>query len=298
MIEKLESCRLCPRACGINRLAGEMGNCGAGAQPKVALVCLHQWEEPCLTDKNGAGTVFFSYCNLHCVFCQNKEISQNGEGKEITVERLAEIFIEQQIRGAATLDLVTPSHFVPQIIEALKIAKKNGLHLPIVYNSNAYENMETIELLNGWVDVFLPDLKYAEEESACRYSDAKGYFAAATAAIGKMVELVGRPVFEHGLMKRGVLIRHLILPGRIKESMQIVKWIWENFGNSVYVSLMNQFTPLHRVAEYPEINRRLTTYEYDKVVNYAWDLGLRSCFIQEGRTASEKFVPHFDGEGV
>lgn len=298
MIEKLVSCRLCPRACGINRLAGEIGNCGAGARPKVALACLHQWEEPCLTGKNGAGTVFFSYCNLHCIFCQNKEISQFGEGKEITVKRLAEIFIEQQMRGAASLDLVTPTHFVPQILEALKIAKKNGLHLPVVYNSNAYENVETIEMLSAWVDVFLPDLKYAEEESACRYSAAAGYFPAATAAIEKMVELVGRPVFENDIMKRGVIIRHLILPGRIKESMQIVKWIWENFGNSVYVSLMNQFTPMHRVAEYPEINRRLTTYEYDKVINYAWDLGLRSCFIQEGRTASEKFVPHFDGKGV
>lgn len=295
---ELEKCELCPRRCGVNRRLGERGFCQAGELPEVALVSLHSGEEPCLVGENGAGTVFFSHCNLRCVFCQNQAISQQGSGTAIRVERLAEIFLEQQARGAATLDLVTPTHYVPQIIAALKIAEKRGLSLPVVYNSNAYESVETIESLRGHVDVFLPDMKYAAEASACRYSAAPGYFAAAAAAIERMVDIAGEPVFAAGQMKRGVIIRHLILPGQMKESMRLIDWIWRSFGDTVYVSLMNQFTPLYRVKEYPEINRRLTTYEYDTVVNYAWDTGLRKAFIQEGRTASPKFVPHFDGTGV
>jgi len=294
----IEKCNLCPRRCNADRSHGEYGFCSAGAQVKIALVSLHRWEEPCLSGEKGAGTVFFSHCNLHCVFCQNYKISQEGKGIEVTTERLAKIFLEQQDRGAASLDLVTPTHYVPQILAALKLAKQRGLQLPVVYNSNAYETEETIVSLHGSVDVFLPDLKYADEVSACRYSKAPGYFTAASAAIRRMVESVGRPVIEAGRMNRGVIVRHLILPGHKDESMRIVDWLWQTFGDDIYISLMNQFTPMHEVADYPEINRRLTTYEYDKVVDHARELGIMQCFIQQGRTASEKFVPRFDGQGV
>jgi putative pyruvate formate lyase activating enzyme len=294
----IEKCNLCPRHCNADRSHGEYGFCGAGAQVKIALVSLHKWEEPCLSGEKGAGTVFFSHCNLHCVFCQNHKISQGGKGIEVTAARLAEIFLEQQERGAASLDLVTPTHYVPQILAALKLAKQRGLRLPVVYNSNAYETEETLLLLRGSVDVFLPDMKYADEVSACRYSRAPGYFAAASAAICRMAALVGKPVIEAGRMKRGVIVRHLILPGHKDESMRIVDWLWQTFGDDIYISLMNQFTPMHEVADYPEINRRLTTYEYDKVVDHARELGITQCFIQQGRTASEKFVPQFDGQGV
>ncbi len=295
----LSHCELCPRRCGVDRMHGTTGYCGAGALARVALVSLHQWEEPCIAGDCGAGTVFFSHCNLGCVYCQNYEISHDGHGIEISGERLAEVFIEQQTRGASTLDLVTPTHYVPQIQEALGVARNRGLKLPVVYNSSAYETVETVEALRDCVDVFLPDLKYIDAETAARYSNAPDYFPVAAAAITKMVEVAGTPIFDaDGLMRRGVLVRHLVLPGRRRESMRILDWLWKNLGNQIYLSLMNQFTPMHRTAEYPEINRRLTTFEYDSVVNHALDLGFTHCYIQEGHTASEKFVPRFDGSGV
>ena len=292
-------CTVCPWQCGVNRLAGETGACGAGALPKVALVSLHQWEEPCFVGEHGAGTVFFSYCNLHCVFCQNHEISQAGVGEEISIARLAEIFLEQQNRGAQSLDLVSPTQYVPQIIEALDIAKASGLCLPVVYNSNGYENVQTLESLAGYVDVFLPDLKYKDIAAAQKYSQAADYFSVASKAIQKMVELVGPPVFDaQGMMKRGVLVRHLIIPGQMKDSKALLDWLWDTFGDRIYLSLMNQFTPLYEVSAYKEINRKLTTYEYDQVVDHALNLGIKQCFIQEGRTASVDFVPVFNGRGV
>ena len=295
----LSSCQLCPRRCGVNRLQGQKGWCGAGAEVRVALVSLHPWEEPCIAGDRGAGTVFFSHCNLGCIFCQNYEISHEGQGEEISGERLTQVFLEQQSRGASTLDLVTPVHYAPQILAALDRAKQQGFSLPVVWNSSGYESTELIEALKGYVDVFLPDLKYREAASAERYSHAADYFPAAAAAIGKMVELAGPPVFdEDGLMRRGVLVRHLVLPGHRKESMQLLDWLWESFGNRIWLSLMNQFTPMHHTADYPEINRRLTTFEYDSVVNHALDIGITQCYMQEGKTASVKFVPDFDGSGV
>ena len=295
----LSSCRLCPRRCGVNRLQGRKGWCGAGIRPKVALVSLHPWEEPCIAGDRGAGTVFFSHCNLGCVFCQNYEISHEGQGEEISEERLAQVFLEQQARGASTLDLVTPVHYAPQILAALDQAKQQGFSLPVVWNSSGYESAELIEALKGYVDVFLPDLKYREAASAERYSYAADYFPAAAAAIQKMVEIAGPPLFDaDGRMRRGVLVRHLVLPGHRKESMQLLDWLWDSFGDRVWLSLMNQFTPMHHTAEYPEINRRLTSFEYDSVVNHALDIGITQCYMQEGKTASVKFVPDFDGSGV
>ena len=293
----LEHCELCPRRCGVDRNT-DTGFCGAGREVRLALVSLHPWEEPCIAGDRGAGTVFFSYCNLRCCFCQNHEISHGGRGIAVTDERLAEIFLEQQARGAASLDLVTPTHYVPQILAALRQARERGFSLPVVYNSSAYETLETVESLRGAVDVFLPDLKYLEADTAGRYSQAPDYFAVASAALRRMVAIAGPPQLVDGLLRRGVLVRHMVLPGCRHESMRIVDWLWEQFGNQIYLSLMNQYTPLYRAAEYPEINRRLTTFEYDSVVNHAFDRGFRQCFIQEGQTASEKFVPTFDGKGI
>ena len=294
----ITNCNLCPRRCGVNRTK-RVGFCGAGEKVRIALVSLHQWEEPCLVGAKGAGTVFFSYCNLRCVYCQNHAISHGGQGVEVTTERLAEIFLEQQARGAATLDLVTPTHYVPQIIAALDIAKARGLTLPVVYNSSAYENVETIEALKGYVDIYLPDMKYMSAASGGEYSAAADYFAAASAAITRMVEQVGPVQFTaDGQLRRGVLVRHMVLPGHRHESMDIVKWLWETFGKTVQVSLMNQYTPMYKAAEHKPLNRRLTTFEYDSVVDYALQLGMENAYIQERRSASAEFVPDFNGAGV
>ena len=294
----IENCMLCPRRCGVDRRES-VGFCGAGALARIALVSLHHWEEPCLTGDNGAGTVFFSYCNLRCCFCQNHEISHGGKGVEVTDERLAELFMEQQQRGAATLDLVTPTHYVPQIIHALDLARAKGFRLPVVYNSGAYETVETIESLRDYVDVFLPDLKYIEAASAKEYSQAEDYFPVASAAIRRMVEIAGPLQFdEDGQLRRGVLVRHLVLPGHRHESMRVLDWLWQTFGDTIQISLMNQYTPMYKAAEHKGMNRRLTTFEYESVVNHAVDLGITNCYVQEGQTASEKFVPTFDNRGV
>ena len=294
----LKSCELCPRRCKIDRTK-KTGFCGASDKLKIALVSLHKWEEPCLIGNTGAGTIFFSNCNLRCCFCQNHKISQEGAGVEVDVNRLAKIFFEQQERGAANIDLVTPTHYVPQIIEALEIAKSEGLKLPIVYNSNGYENVETLELLRNYVDIFLPDLKYFDDETAIKYSAAPKYFETAAAAIKKMFELVGELKFDsNGQLKRGMIVRHLILPNYRRESMKIVEWLYKNFGDAIYISLMNQYTPMFKSNQYKKLNRRLTTFEYDSVINYALELGITKCYMQVGKTASENFVPDFDCSNV
>ncbi len=294
-------CTICPRYCKVNRAMGQRGFCGAGAMPKVALVSLHKWEEPCLigADGRGAGTVFFSHCNLRCCFCQNHAISEGGEGLEVSAERLAEIFLEQQERRAAVLDLVTPTVWAPWILRALKLARARGLTLPVAWNTSGYESKETMESLRGQVDIFLPDLKYADEKSARSLSGAPKYFEIATGAILSMLEQVGPVVFDgDGQLRRGVLIRHLVLPGHRKESMAILGWIWENCGDAVQLALMSQYTPMHRAKNMRGMNRRLTTFEYESVVDYARALGFTRCYVQEGSAADTSFVPVFDGRGV
>lgn len=293
----MQNCTLCPRLCHVDRTC-KFGICHASDKVEVALVSLHRWEEPCLSGTNGAGTVFFSHCNLRCIFCQNYEISTEGKGYTVSINRLAEIFIEQQKRGAHCLELVTPTHYVSQIIKALDIAKTNGLTIPVAYNTSGYETCETLEALRGYVDIFLPDFKYIWQETAKAYSRAPNYPEVVKAALNKMYEIVGRPVFKQNLMQRGMIIRHLILPWQYKESMEIVKYIWDNFGDNVYLSLMNQYTPMYKALSHPKLKRKLTTFEYDKVVNYAADLGFTKCYIQEGQTATAKFVPNFDGTNV
>ena len=298
MMNLLKSCELCPRRCKVDRTK-KLGFCGANDKIKIALVSLHKWEEPCLIGENGAGTIFFSNCNLRCCFCQNHKISQEGAGVEVDIECLAKIFLEQQDRGAVNIDLVTPTHYVLQIIKALDIAKSKGLKLPIVYNSNGYENLETIELLRNYVDIFLPDLKYFDDETAIKYSAAPNYFKIAAAAIKKMFELVGELKFDrNGQLKRGMIVRHLILPNYRRESMKIVEWLYKNFSDDIYISLMNQYTPMFKANQYKKLNRRLTTFEYDSVINYALELGIKNCYMQVGKTASENFVPEFDCSNV
>lgn len=299
MMKLLENCTLCPRACGVNRLEGKRGFCGAGDKVKVARAALHHWEEPCISGKVGSGTVFFSHCTLKCVFCQNYDISQCQSGKEISIERLSYIFLELQEKGALNINLVTPTHFVPQIIEALKLAKSNGLKLPVVYNSSGYETVETIKLLNGYVDVYLPDMKYFNSKYSTKYSKAPEYFNYAKEALDEMVRQVGEPIFnENGIIQKGVVIRHLMLPGLLFDSKKVIDYVYKAYGNKVFISLMNQYTPLEHVKDYPEINKPLNQKHYESLINYSLDIGVENGFIQEEGTAKESFIPAFDYEGI
>ena len=293
----MKPCELCPRMCRVDR-ANRFGFCKAGENLRVALVSLHKWEEPCLVGENGAGTIFFAHCNLKCVYCQNFSISHEGYGAEISVERLAEIFFEQQSRGAANVELVTPTHFTEKICDAIDIAKSHGLKLPIVWNSNGYENLSTLQLLRGRVDIFLPDVKYFSDDVAKTFSAAPNYFSIAQAAVKKMFELVGSAQIVNGQMIRGVIVRHLVLPNFRRDAMKIVDWLYETFGDKIFISLMNQYTPIFRAAEYKKISRALTTFEYQSVVDHATELGVKNCFIQVGKTADEKFIPNFNLDNV
>lgn len=338
----MENCMLCPRECGVNRKNGETGVCGQTAAIKAARAALHMWEEPCISGQNGSGTVFFSGCNLGCVFCQNHNIATGKAGIEISIERLAEIFLELQEKGANNINLVTAGHFVPQVVGALKLAKQQGLYLPIVYNTSSYEKVETLRLLEGYVDIYLPDLKYVDSAISSRYSHAADYFTCASAAIAEMVRQVGKPEFvfertagkeggsaefpadekkknseqqnnmifdaaeyqerseagESLLMRKGVIVRHLVMPDCVEDSKRVISYLLKTYGGRIFISIMNQYTPLPQCREYPELSRRVTEAEYDAVVDYAIELGIENGFIQEGDVAEESFIPEFDGEGI
>ncbi len=284
MSEKLHRCNLCPHNCNVNRLNGEIGRCKCSNKIKIALASIHYYEEPCISGKNGSGTVFFSNCNLNCVYCQNYKISQLGKGKEITIKELSTIFLQLQEKGANNINLVTPTSYVYQIIEAINIAKENGLKIPIIYNTNSYENVETIELLKGYIDVYLPDLKYYNNELAKKYSKIDNYFEKATNTIMKMYEQVGNPIFdEAGIIKKGLIIRHLVLPNYILNSKHILKWIKENMPENIYVSVMAQYFPTYKAKEEELINRKLTKKEYKQIENYLYSLNLENGYIQELR---------------
>lgn len=291
-------CYLCPRNCGVNRENGQRGVCGQTNRLKVARAALHFWEEPCISGKAGSGAVFFSGCSLHCVYCQNASIANGAVGKEISVGYLAEKFLDLQQQGANNINLVTAGHFVPQVIQALEKAKAGGLYIPVVYNTGSYEHVETIKRLEGYVDIYLPDFKYMEEALAEKYSHARDYPAVAKAAIAEMVHQTGaaRINGETGLMERGTIVRHLVLPGQTEDSKKILYYLYQTYGDTIFLSIMNQFTPLAPLVDYPEINRRLTDAEYDEVVDYAIEIGVENGFIQEGETAKESFIPSFDCE--
>lgn len=296
------NCNLCPRECGVDRAAGQLGVCGQTEELKVARAALHYWEEPCISGEEGSGAVFFSGCPLHCVFCQNENIANGTTGKKITVSRLSEIFLELQEKGANNINLVTPGHFVPQIIKALDRARADGLFLPVVYNTSSYENVDTIRMLEGYVDIYLPDFKYMDSRLSARYSHAPDYAKVAKAAVAEMVRQTGKASFlqsdEDSLIKRGTIVRHLTLPGCMEDSKSVLKYLHETYGDTIYISIMNQFTPLSNLEKYPELNRRITEEEYEELVDYAIEIGIQNGFIQEGDTAEESFIPAFDCEGV
>ena len=295
-------CDLCPRKCLVDRKKGEKGICGQTENLKVARAALHFWEEPCISGDAGSGAVFFSGCPLHCVFCQNENIANGMVGKEISLERLVDIFLELQKKRANNINLVTPGHFVPQIVKALDQARKEGLTLPVVYNTSSYETVDTIKMLEGYVDIYLPDFKYRSPGLSKKYSHAPDYAEVAKAAIAEMVRQTGKAVFVNGdednLILRGTIVRHLTLPGCMADSMQILKYLHETYGDMIYISIMNQFTPLSNLEKYPELNRRITDEEYETLVDYAIEIGIENGFIQEGDTAEESFIPAFDCEGV
>lgn len=295
----LKRCCLCPHACGADRSAGEKGKCGAGARLKVARAALHFWEEPCISGTVGSGTVFFSHCPLRCVYCQNAEISSGQAGAEITTGRLTDIFLELQGQGAANINLVTPTHYVPHIIEAFTRAKERGLTLPIAYNCSGYESVEALRLLDGMVDIYLTDFKYMDAFIARRYSHAAGYPPAAKRALREMVRQVGDAEFdEKGLMRRGVIVRHLLLPGYLEDSRAVVRYLYETYGNRIWLSLMSQYTPVCKERLPEELRRQVRAEEYDALVDFAAGLGIENGFIQEGEAAGESFIPPFNLTGV
>ena len=290
----LEKCTICPHNCGINRYNGQVGRCKAKDTVKIALYSTHNFEEPCISGKKGSGTVFFSNCNLNCIFCQNYEISQQGKGKEITIQELAEIFIKQQEKDVENINLVTPTSYVPQIIEAIKIARKNGLILPIVYNTNGYEKVETLKMLEGYIDIYLPDLKYSDDLLAKRLSKVDNYFEIATNAIKEMYRQVGNVKFdEDGIMQKGMIIRHLVLPNHILNSRKVLKWINDNMSD-VYVSVMAQYFPTYKAKKIGDINRKLTKEEYEEIEDYLYRLNLENGYIQELGEHEEEYVPKWE----
>lgn len=293
-----ENCMLCPRKCGTNRTK-DLGLCGENNKIRISRAALHFWEEPCISGRHGSGTVFFSGCALRCIYCQNADIALSRSGVEISEDRLVEIFFELYEKGAHNINLVTPSHFTPSIVCAIDKAKKMGFSLPFVWNSSGYENCGTLELLRGRIDIFLPDIKYFSPEISKKFSHASDYFEKASAAIDLMVDISGKPKFnENGLMTSGVIVRHLVLPAHTNDSTRIIEYLYKRYGDNIYVSIMNQYTPMKNDFEFKELSRRLTTYEYDKVVNFAADIGIKNGFIQGRGTSAESFIPEFDHTGV
>lgn len=290
----LENCNICPHNCNVNRLNNQIGWCRSKDTVKVAKFSIHNFEEPCISGKNGSGTVFFSNCNMKCVFCQNYEISQQGVGQEISVQDLANIFIKQQEKGVENINLVTPTSYVPQIIEALKIAKSNGLHIPIVYNTNGYEKVETLKMLEGYIDIYLPDFKYLDNDLAKRFSKVDNYFEVTTKALIEMHRQTGKAEFNNdGIMQKGMIIRHLVLPNHILNSRKVLKWINDNM-NDVYVSVMAQYFPTYKAKEIKDINRKLTKEEYEKIENYLYSLNIENGYIQELGDHEEEYVPKWN----
>lgn len=298
-MNKYENCLLCPRKCGINRSTGQTGVCGVSSEIKVARAALHYWEEPCISGKRGSGAVFFSGCSLHCVFCQNREISDGKEGKVISKERLSDIFIELADKGANNINLVTPGQYIPDIVWAVNDAKSRGMKLPIIYNTSGYENVTELKLLEGIVDVYLPDFKYMDSTLSARYSRAKDYPSVAKQALSEMVRQQPDVVIDDatGLIQKGVIVRQLLLPGHVNDAKAVLKYLYDTYHDHVYISMMSQFTPI-ALKDYPEINRTVTKREYERLVNYALEIGITNAFIQEGDVAKGSFIPAFDCEGV
>lgn len=293
MLDQFSHCHLCPRNCGVNRYL-HSGVCGASNQMKIARFSLHEWEEPCLSGTNGSGTIFFTYCNLQCIFCQNYKISSEHVGKEISIQEFSDICLKLQEMGAHNINLVTPTHYVPLIVEGIKLAKKNGLILPIVYNTSGYENVETIRMLDGIIDIYLPDFKYFDDAIAKSYSNVSNYTSYAKKSLEEMVRQVGLPQYdENGILLKGVIVRHLCLPGLKEDSKNILKYLYDTYKNQIIISIMNQYTPVRTISKFKNLNRTLSEEEYDEIIDYACDIGITNAFIQEGETQKSSFIPEF-----
>lgn len=293
-MKELEQCTLCPFKCKVNRNKNELGRCRAGNKIKIGLYSLHYDEEPCISGETGSGTVFFSNCNLKCKFCQNYKISCESKGKEISIKELSEIFLEQQKNGANNINLVTAVPYIPHIIEAIKLAKEDGLHIPILYNTSGYENIETLKILEGYIDIYLPDFKYYDNDLGMRLSKVKDYKEVTTKAIIEMKKQVGENIYnKEGILQRGLIIRHLVLPNNIQNSKDILKWIKENLGKEITISLMAQYFPIYKACDDKEINRKLTQEEYEEIEQYLYDLNLENGYIQDLEDEEEKYVPKF-----
>ena len=293
-----KKCNLCRRNCHINRYE-KKGVCGADNKLKIARADLHFWEEPCISGNEGSGTIFFSNCSLKCIFCQNRKISTNGYGKDISIERLSDICIELQRKNANNINLVTPTHYVPSIIKAISKAKKKGLNIPIVYNTSSYENIKTIKSLDGIVDIYLPDLKFYDNELGIKYSHVNNYFEIAKENIKEMFNQVGKNIFnKNNMMIKGLIVRILVMPDHIDDAKKIIKYLYDEYKDDIYISIMNQYTPLYEFKKYKNLNRKITEDEYEDLINYACDLGVVNAFIQEGETQSDSFIPDFNTEGV
>lgn len=295
----MKECRVCPRNCSADRLSDQKGFCRVGAEIILARAALHMWEEPCISGKEGSGAVFFSGCSLGCKFCQNGQISRGQTGKKVTADRLADIFLELQQQKANNINLVTAGHFLPQVAEAIEKSRNRGLQIPVVYNSSGYEKSEMLKLLEGLVDIYLPDFKYMDPELAEKYSYARDYPEVAREALKEMVRQTGTPEFDRqGIMKKGVIVRHLLLPGHVKDSRRVLEYLLSTYGKEIYISLMNQYTPMPAMKDDPRLFRKVTDREYQRLIDYGIQLGLENGFIQEGETAKESFIPEFNGEGI
>ena len=296
MEELLSRCTLCPRECKVNRNNNELGYCKAGNKVVIGGYHLHLWEEPIISGDNGSGTIFFSYCNLGCVYCQNYDISINNIGEHITVERLSDIFIELQSMKAHNINLVTPTHYIPLIRDSIILAKEKGLSIPIVYNTSGYEKVESLKLLEGLIDIYMPDFKYYDNKLG-KYSGVSNYFEVVTKAIEEMYRQVGKPIYNGNILVKGVIVRHLVLPGSVEDSKKIIKYLYDKYGDNIIISIMNQYTPV-RKCKYKELNRMVTKEEYEEVVDYAYDIGVRNAFVQDEESISESFIPKFIGDTI
>lgn len=298
-MNELNKCMLCPRECKINRNNMEVGLCGETNKIRVARISLHHYEEPPISGTKGSGTIFFSGCNMKCIFCQNYEISTKNFGEVITVTNLANKMLELQQKGAHNINLVTPTHFSILIIKALKQAKQKGLKIPIIYNTSGYEKIETLKLFDGLIDIYMPDLKYFDDFLAMRYSKAPNYFEITTNALNEMYKQVGRPKFDKkGIMQKGIIVRHLLLPGQINDSKEIIKYLYEVYKDNIFISIMNQYTPTKQVKNINELNKKVSKKEYNDLIDYACKLNITNAFIQDDETAKESFIPKFDLTGV
>ena len=296
MEELFNKCNICPRRCNVNRNDGQLGYCGASNKMKIGGYRLHMWEEPIISGDKGYGTIFFSYCNLRCIYCQNYDISTKHVGDEITIDRFSSICLELQDMGALNINLVTPSHYIPLIRDGIILAKERGVNIPFVYNSSGYENVDSLKLLEGLIDIFLPDFKYYDNNLG-EFSKVNDYFNVASLAIEEMYRQVGNPKYEDGNLKKGVIVRHLVLPGHSDDSKDIINYLYNKYDNNIILSIMNQYTPIRKL-EYKELNSKVTSIEYDNLIDYAYDLGIRNAFIQDEESQSESFIPKFNGDEI